>query len=303
MYKQKDARKASPSAAGPMSVEASELARSVVLEGEQAFALDWHPTRSLLAVGLITGQLQLYSCAAYAPHSGEGAAGESARGEGGVPSKECSAKPHKGACRAARFGPAGDLLFSGGADRLLQMRDVSTNKPIWRQPRAHGAAINALATLESSGVATGDDEGQIKLWDLRQRDVAMTFSENDELITDLLFCETRGTTLAASSADCHLSILDLRKGRLLARSDPQEDELLSLSLVKRGKKVNKSPVPLLFPFPPPAIRDTPPVTRPDFLYMDSVFVLLFVPRYFPTHPFLPYIRAHSSHISPSNSFF
>lgn len=80
-YKKKDARKASPSAAGPMSVEASELARSVVLEGEQAFALDWHPTRSLLAVGLITGQLQLYSCAAYAPHSGESAAGESARGE------------------------------------------------------------------------------------------------------------------------------------------------------------------------------------------------------------------------------
>ena len=263
-YKKKDARKASPSAAGPMSVEASELARSVVLEGEQAFALDWHPTRSLLAVGLITGQLQLYSCAAYALHSGESAAGESARGEKkkkGVASKECSAKPHKAACRAARFGPAGDLLFSGGADRLLQMRDVSTNKPIWRQPRAHGAAINALATLEASGVATGDDEGQIKLWDLRQRDVAMTFHENDELITDLLFCETRGTTLAASSADCHLSILDLRKGRLLARSDPQEDELLSLSLVKRGKKVNESPVPL-FSHSPHSPNVTPPCHPP-----------------------------------------
>ena len=286
-----------------MSVEASELARSVVLEGEQAFALDWHPTRSLLAVGLITGQLQLYSCAAYAPHSGEGAAGESARGESGVPSKECSAKPHKGACRAARFGPAGDLLFSGGADRLLQMRDVSTNKPIWRQPRAHGCAINALATLESSGVATGDDEGQIKLWDLRQRDVAMTFSENDELITDLLFCETRGTTLAASSADCHLSILDLRKGRLLARSDPQEDELLSLSLVKRGKKVNKSPVPLLFPFPRPTIRDTPlspALISHTWILFSFFFLCMF---FLSLDPFLPYIRAHSSNISPFNSFF
>ena len=29
----------------------------------------------------------------------------------------------------------------------------------------------------------------------------------------------------------------------------------------------------------------------------------FVPRYFPTHPFLPYVRAHSSHISPLSSFF
>lgn len=204
-----------------MAQEEEELQKRLVLQGEQAFALDWHPSRELLAVGLITGQLQLYLCDE----------------EAGAPSKEASAKPHKGSCRAARFSADGVTLFSCGADRLLQQRDVATNKPIWRQLRAHDSAINALTMLESTGVATGDDDGELKLWDVRQRSVALSFSEHTELITDMIFCDHKGHHLAVSSGDSCLSVFDLRKGRLFARSDTQEDELLSLALVKSGKKL------------------------------------------------------------------
>lgn len=53
----------------------------------------------------------------------------------------------------------------------------------------------------------------------------------------MLYTEHKGNTLVAASGDGCLSVFDLRAGRLLARSDPQDDELLSLALLKGGRKL------------------------------------------------------------------
>lgn len=53
----------------------------------------------------------------------------------------------------------------------------------------------------------------------------------------MLYTEHKGNTLAVASGDGCLSVFDLRAGRLLARSDQQDDELLSLALLKGGRKL------------------------------------------------------------------
>jgi WD repeat-containing protein 55 len=67
--------------------------------------------------------------------------------------------------------------------------------------------------------------------------IASRLAENTDFIADMLYTEHKGNTLAVGSGDGCLSVFDLRAGRLLARSDQQDDELLSLALVKSGRKL------------------------------------------------------------------
>ena len=88
-------------------------------------------------------------------------AGERARGWG-------TARPHKGAGRTVRFTPGGESIFSGGSDRSLQQRDVIANEAVWKQRCAHKSAINVLIPVGEHGVASGDDDGRVQVWDVRQ---------------------------------------------------------------------------------------------------------------------------------------
>ena len=216
--------------------------------GEQPFSIDFHPTKKLVGVGLITGQIKLFDFS------------------GDTPFKASSARPHSDACRALRFAPTGAGVFSAGSDRSLQLRDLSTNKPAWRMKDAHDASVNAIVALGEIGVGSGDDSGAVKLWDLRTRKLALQFhgassasnlrrarvhwlqprpsdrflliaAENTDFIADMLYTEHKGNTLVVGGGDGCLSVFDLRAGRLLARSDPQDDELLSLALLKNGRKL------------------------------------------------------------------
>eukprot|EP01125_Pyxidicula_operculata_P007911 TRINITY_DN266_c1_g1_i1.p1 TRINITY_DN266_c1_g1~~TRINITY_DN266_c1_g1_i1.p1 ORF type:complete len:263 (+),score=83.80 TRINITY_DN266_c1_g1_i1:339-1127(+) len=81
---------------------------------------------------------------------------------------------------------------------------------------------------------TGDDDGTVKIWDIRQKKATKTFSENCDFISDLGWHENM---LLCTSGDGTLAVYDLRKNILEAMSDNMEDELLSISIVKNGSKV------------------------------------------------------------------
>jgi len=125
--------------------------------------------------------------------------------------------------------------------------------------------------------ATGDDSGGVRVWDERIRAgektssygmtaskkqqalpqaCVLSWKENEDYISDMELSQD-GNTLVASSADGRLSIFDLRMARdpssttttttttktnkdqqkSFRLSDDQDDELLSLKIMKHGKKV------------------------------------------------------------------
>ena len=49
------------------------------------------------------------------------------------------------------------------------------------------AAINRLINLSEATIATGDDEGCIKVWDTRQRTCCNTFAAHQEYISDMCY--------------------------------------------------------------------------------------------------------------------
>lgn len=87
-------------------------------------------------------------------------------------------------------------------------------------------------------LCTGDDEGVIKLWDPRQRECIRTYKQHFDYITDFLWLKDT-KQLVATSGDGTLSVMDVRSKKVeaAAHSEDQEDELLSVALIRGGAKV------------------------------------------------------------------
>jgi len=86
-------------------------------------------------------------------------------------------------------------------------------------------------------LSTGDDDGIIKLWDPRQRDSIRTYTQHSDYITDFLWLDDK-KHLVATSGDGTLSVMDIRSKNpdLVAQSEDQEDELLSVVAIKGASK-------------------------------------------------------------------
>eukprot|EP00931_Biecheleriopsis_adriatica_P101665 TRINITY_DN76758_c0_g1_i1.p1 TRINITY_DN76758_c0_g1~~TRINITY_DN76758_c0_g1_i1.p1 ORF type:complete len:411 (+),score=102.89 TRINITY_DN76758_c0_g1_i1:33-1265(+) len=198
------------------------------------FDVQFHPSESLLAASTITGEVELH------------------RFDASVGTAELLRKivSHKESCRTSRFLPQATvstsssstspapLLASASADRFAALADVETGERVWRcKLRAAGCVLLPLSGAER--FAIGDDDGGLRVFDGRQKKAAVSWAENSDFISDLAI-GADGTSLCATSGDGTLAVYDVRKSGekgLIAMSDFQEDELLSVAITRDGKKV------------------------------------------------------------------
>ncbi|KXS18853.1 WD40 repeat-like protein [Gonapodya prolifera JEL478] len=198
----------------------------------QVFDLAFHPTKDILAVGLLTGHLACY------------------RYSDGATSELYNVKQHKKSCRSIGFSHDGTGLYSASKDKSLLLTDVETGKVLGRKKDAHESPVNILLTLSETMIATGDDDGTVKLWDTRtfrsstsssanpatpSSDALTVYKDNDDFISSMHYVEHK-KHLIVTGGDGFLSVFDIRKPTILARSDNQEDELLCVTVVKGFRK-------------------------------------------------------------------
>lgn len=183
------------------------------------FDLDFHPSSQLVSVGLITGDLHLYR---YAADS--------------TPERVFEVSAHKESCRAVRFINEGRAILTGSPDFSILATDVETGTQVARVEDAHGAAVNRLVNLTETTIASGDDDGCVKVWDTRQRSCCNTFSVHEEYISDMTYAAD-SHKLVATSGDGTLSVCNMRSNKVQTRSEFSEDELLSVVIMKNGRKV------------------------------------------------------------------
>ncbi|KAM2565727.1 hypothetical protein COP2_009192 [Malus domestica] len=187
--------------------------------GHLAFDIDFHPSQHLVTTGLINGDLHLYR---YASDS--------------VPQRVLEVHAHSESCRAVRFINNGQAILTGSPDCSILATDVETGAAIARLDEAHGSAVNKLINLTESTVASGDDEGCIKVWDTRQQSCCNTFKAHEEYISDMTFAAD-SMKLLGTSGDGTLSVCNLRRNKVQAQSEFSEEELLSVVIMKNGRKV------------------------------------------------------------------
>lgn len=102
---------------------------------------------------------------------------------------------------------------------------------------AHAAALYTCEYLSKDVLATGDDDGQIKIWDLRTKtSVYDVHEQKDGTITSMV-SDGQRAYLHATSNNGTLAVYDLRKSntakeKLTAMSDEMEEELNCITFVK-----------------------------------------------------------------------
>eukprot|EP00891_Asterochloris_glomerata_P008612 jgi/Astpho2/8612/e_gw1.00126.35.1_t len=182
----------------------------------------FHPTEPVVAVGIINGRLQTWSCSA------------------ATPSKRICLQAHSESCRAVHFMPQGSLLLSASANKSILAVDAATGKASARREAAHASGINRLLPVSDDTFATGkasDDDGLLKLWDTRQPDAIAALQAHTDFVADLALHQQEHCLLSVSGAGT-LSVVDLRTRKIRAQSEEDaDDELLSVAVVKGGRKV------------------------------------------------------------------
>ena len=102
---------------------------------------------------------------------------------------------------------------------------------------AHAQPMYTCEYLSKDVLVTGDDDGQIKIWDLRTKTCVYDVHEQKEgTITDLT-SDSQKAYLFSTSNNGTLGVYDLRKSntakdKLFAMSDEMEEELNCLTFVK-----------------------------------------------------------------------
>ncbi|KAI5073025.1 hypothetical protein GOP47_0011038 [Adiantum capillus-veneris] len=201
----------------------------------QPFDLAFHPSSSLVAAALITGRVQLFKF------------DEDLSDAQSV----WSVDAHSESCRALRFGEDGHYVLTASPDCSILATNVETGQAVARLSNAHSSPINRLINLTECTIASGDDDGTIKVWDTRQNKCCTSFSPHEDYISDLEFVASTSQLLGVSG-DGTLSVCNLQSNKVDAHSEFSEDELLSVVLVKDGRKVvcgSQEGVLLLYSWP------------------------------------------------------
>ena len=234
-----------------------------------------HPNRDILVAGLVNGDIEIHDYSKNKDNSDitnsknreEEDDDGSDNDESSIisstsskslyqpsPSLLSSLTPIKGSCCTTSYNETGTVLYTTGSNSSLTAIDMETNQILYTKNEIHDkCGINRMlyipppsqseesSTSTSSAytnelLATGDDNGCIRIWDVRSSSQISDWSNHEDFISGFAI---KDYNLLSSSADGSISVYDLRKASkaLIKQSDYQQDELLCISIIKSGKKV------------------------------------------------------------------
>ncbi|XP_027744451.1 WD repeat-containing protein 55 [Empidonax traillii] len=185
-----------------------------------ANAIALHPERPLLAAGDVDGDVYLYS---YSCTEGENR-------------QLWSSGHHLKSCRDVAFSQDGQKLFTVSKDKSIHILTVEEGRLETRFPKAHGSALNCVLPIDQHVFATGDDGGAVKVWDLRKGDAVLEARQQEEYISAMAV-DGNGKILLTASGDGTLGVYNVKRRRFELLSEPQNGDLTSVVLLKRGRKV------------------------------------------------------------------
>src|SRR5690606_16262209 len=109
------------------------------------------------------------------------------------------------------------LLVTGGRNNVAQVWDLATGERV-AELKGHEAEVTTAAFHQDSKLfATGDDRGEIRVWQLTEAapELVASFTGHNRSITGLEFAPT-GTTLYSSSGDNTCGQWDVASGKEVA---------------------------------------------------------------------------------------
>ncbi|XP_055596001.1 WD repeat-containing protein 55 homolog [Uranotaenia lowii] len=180
--------------------------------------LCFHPDQDLLAVGTTTGDLLVYS----------------------FTNDECTLKNthevHSKSIRDIEFNDDGTILISTARDRSIMVTDVETGKLKRFWDNAHEEPVYTMSIISEHTFATGDDDGVLKLWDLRQNEPIFKLKEVEDFISSIATNDQR-KYLQMCSGDGYLTTISIPQRKMYVQSEPYEEELTCMGVFRNDSKL------------------------------------------------------------------
>lgn len=195
----------------------------VITFEDELFDLAFHPTQHVLAAASVTGQVFVYKYSA-------------AKNELVFELAE-----HTGGCRSCLFSGDGQAMYTGSSDQSIQCIDVEKQAVNATLSNAHSAAVNTMMLVDTGSASllvSGDDDGTIKLWDVRQQSSVGEYKHHGDFISGLTSVEDKKLILA-SSGDGSISVTDWRAdhAKAINLSEQLDDEPLCIQTMKDLSRV------------------------------------------------------------------
>lgn len=159
---------------------------------EYVVDLSFHPERNILAVGNITGDIIIYQY-------------------GNEENKLLySHEVHTKAVRDIEFSNDGKDLFSASRDKSIMVTDFETGKLKRFWDKAHEEPVYKLSVIDENLFATGDDNGTVKMWDLRLKGTEPVFSLKlvEDFISSII-SNSQKKLLCCTSSDGFLTTINI----------------------------------------------------------------------------------------------
>ncbi|CAG9862969.1 unnamed protein product [Phyllotreta striolata] len=182
--------------------------------------ISFHPHNDLLAVATIVGDVLLYK---YSNDEN---------------TLENTLELHTKACRDVEFSLDGKILFSTSKDKSIMLSDVETGKLVKFYEDSHDVPVYCLTVIDENLFATGDDDGTIKLWDLREKSDKQIYKtrKNEDYISDLVTNDSK-KYLVGSSGDGSIISINLEQRCVHMQSEEYDEELTSMGIFRSETKL------------------------------------------------------------------
>ncbi|XP_035194799.1 WD repeat-containing protein 55 isoform X3 [Oxyura jamaicensis] len=149
----------------------------------------------------------------------------------------CRGTPASSGPRDTTSSPAGTSPSPPtGRDKAINILTVEDGRLETRIAKAHSAALNCMLPIDHHLLATGDDGGELKVWDLRKGEAILEARQHEEYISAMAV-DGNGKILLTASGDGTMGVFNIKRRRFELLSEQQNGDLTSVVLLKRGKKV------------------------------------------------------------------
>ena len=142
---------------------------------------------------------------------------------------------HNEACRKIFFSDDGKTMLSCGSDRRFNVVDVKKASVKFSIKDAHKSPINSLIVIDDDRVATGDDEGVVRIWDVRQKKAIQSYKEHGDYISCFAFAPESGMLYSAGADGC-ISVVDMKKSKPtgVGVTEGVNDDLVGIATMSNG---------------------------------------------------------------------
>ncbi|CUG90941.1 WD40 repeat-containing protein, putative [Bodo saltans] len=184
---------------------------------DDVFDIAFHPSAPFLAIGMISGTVDIHEYK-------------------GPNSKYILQVPniHTAGITGMEFTETGSHLVTVSSDKSINVLDCSTQQSVIKvkagksNPHKHG--VSSVNICSEVLVATGDDDGLIALWDMREQKPVGKYHEHGDTVFQMLFFSEVNQIVSCSGDTC-LGVYDLRMRKIVDYSVKRNDELTCIAFI------------------------------------------------------------------------